>query len=57
MSPLYKKQPKAKVDYTDHAMVESERCALCRHFVKPDACRIVEGRIASGGWCNRFKRA
>jgi hypothetical protein len=55
VSPLYK-EAKSSVDYTDHAMVRSERCELCRHFQKPQGCAIVSGRIAPGGWCKRFER-
>jgi hypothetical protein len=54
-APLYK-QTKEQVDYTDHAMVRSERCALCRHFRPLGSCAIVAGWISPGGWCRRFER-
>jgi len=31
-----------------------ERCAGCVHFVGPNGCEIVEGRISPRGWCQNF---
>jgi len=31
-----------------------ERCGRCSHFVKPNSCEIVEGRISPRGWCSHF---
>ena len=49
------KLDKKSVDYTDKAMVKTERCALCKYFEQP-ACQIVAGMIAEEGWCLRFAR-
>jgi len=51
------KSSKAAVHYTDHAANHKERCALCVYFEAKNACRIVLGKIAPGGWCEEFRRA
>ena len=48
---------KELVRYTDHAMVQHERCGLCEYYIQGGACKIVRGEISPGGWCNRFERA
>lgn len=30
------------------------RCAGCTFFVKPNACKLVEGEISPMGWCKLF---
>ena len=49
------KASKASVHYTDIAMDEDEQCRHCKHFEKPDSCKIVLGRIKPGGWCEEFE--
>jgi hypothetical protein len=29
----------------------SQRCDGCTQFQAPDACKVVEGKIAASGWC------
>ena len=29
-------------------------CGMCTLFVKPNACKVVEGEISSDGWCKAF---
>ena len=31
-----------------------QSCALCAVFVKPDLCKVVEGRVSPDGWCTLF---
>lgn len=31
-----------------------KRCALCEHFVAPNACKLVTGPISAQGWCKLF---
>jgi len=50
------KRTKASVNYTDRASMQNSRCDACRHFIKPSGCKLVEGRIAPGGWCKLFER-
>jgi hypothetical protein len=28
-----------------------QNCANCMHFVSPDSCKLVEGKISPEGWC------
>jgi hypothetical protein len=35
--------------------MKSVHCALCRHFLAPDACEIVEGEINPQAWCRYFE--
>ncbi len=44
---------KAEADYVSQS-TGRDRCANCKHFVKPNACRIVEGMISPGGWCSHY---
>ncbi len=32
----------------------ADRCGSCKHFVNPNACKIVEGMISPSGWCNYY---
>jgi len=32
-------------------------CSLCTLFVKPNACKVVEGEIRENGWCKAFAMA
>ncbi|MBN8989517.1 MAG: high potential iron sulfur protein [Rhizobiales bacterium] len=29
-------------------------CGMCTLFVKPNACKVVEGEISRDGWCKAF---
>jgi uncharacterized protein len=44
---------KASADYTDNASSD-DRCDRCNHFIKPDDCEVVDGRISPCGWCEYF---
>jgi hypothetical protein len=35
--------------------MKSVHCAICRHFLTPDACEIVEGEINPQAWCRYFE--
>jgi hypothetical protein len=32
-------------------------CGLCTLFVKPHACKVVEGEVSEDGWCKAFAMA
>ena len=32
-------------------------CSLCTLFVKPNACKVVEGEVNEDGWCKAFAMA
>lgn len=42
---LVKYQPKPKA---------GQECAHCLHFVAPDGCKMVAGKISPKGWCALF---
>jgi hypothetical protein len=50
------KLAKADVEY-EHPAAKSNHCEICRHFLSPDTCRIVAGKVEPEDWCNRFKRS
>jgi hypothetical protein len=29
-------------------------CSLCTLFIKPNACKVVEGEVSEDGWCKAF---
>ena len=31
-----------------------QQCSTCLHFVAPDSCKLVEGKIVPNGWCSLF---
>ena len=31
-----------------------QQCSTCLHFVAPDSCKMVEGKIVPNGWCSLF---
>jgi hypothetical protein len=31
-------------------------CGICRHFKKPNACEIIEGKIEPLAWCKYFEK-
>lgn len=41
---------KAQAQYQDQPKGD-RKCGLCLHFVAPDACHLVEGKISPEGWC------
>ena len=32
----------------------TQECDQCMHFVPPDACKVVAGKISPTGWCAAF---
>ena len=51
-------KPKAKMTKRQASYgggMKSVRCAICRHFLAPDACKIVEGQINPQAWCRYFE--
>lgn len=49
-----KRSTKDAADYTRGT--KAAHCALCRHFVAPEACQIVTGKISPQGWCEYFRK-
>ena len=45
---------KADAHYTDNS-IGGSKCANCRHFLSPNRCEIVLGRISPNGWCEHFE--
>jgi hypothetical protein len=31
-----------------------QQCSTCLHFVAPDSCKMVEGKILPAGWCSLY---
>jgi len=48
------KQTKEAVDYGE-GMPQSH-CGICKHFIEPDGCALVEGVIKAEDWCKLFER-
>lgn len=46
---------KAAADYRDYPRGQ-QRCDRCSMFRKPNDCTLVEGVIATCGWCKHWKR-
>jgi hypothetical protein len=46
--------PKAVARYQDRPNGR-QRCGRCMHFLEPDGCEIVTGRISPQGWCRYFE--
>ena len=47
------KESKKEAHYQAHPHAR-ERCGRCAHFLKPNGCEIVDGRISPRGWCTHF---
>jgi len=41
---------KDQAKYQDKPKGE-QRCDGCAHFLAPDGCKLVEGKISPSGWC------
>lgn len=46
---------KRSADYSP-VSTDSTRCDGCAHFRAPDACQLVRGEIAPGGWCRLWEK-
>lgn len=49
------KQDKTEARYTPNG-TKAEHCAICRNFIAPKVCRVVQGAVVPGGWCKNFER-
>lgn len=49
------KLSKAATHYTPDAGEHHDKCKRCKHFEKPDACRLVMGKIHPEGWCTEYE--
>jgi High potential iron-sulfur protein len=47
------KASKASVRYQDQPK-GIQSCAICSLFLKPDGCKVVEGKVSEDGWCSVF---
>jgi hypothetical protein len=47
------KMKKAQVQYQETPKGKQE-CSNCLHFVAPDQCKLVEGKINPKGWCSLY---
>ena len=34
----------------------AQSCATCKQFASPDACKIVDGKVAAAGWCSLWSK-
>lgn len=46
---------KSEARYTDNG-TQQEHCGICQHFISPNQCAIVIGKVVPGGWCKFFER-
>lgn len=47
------KATKEAVRYQDTPK-DIQSCEFCSLFVKPDECKVVEGKVSPDGWCAVF---
>ena len=46
---------KADARYTPQG-TRAEHCGICRHFIQPGRCEVIEGKVVAGGWCRFFSK-
>jgi hypothetical protein len=44
---------KSQASYQDKPKGE-QQCDGCTHFMSPDNCKLVEGKISQSGWCTLY---
>ena len=44
------KMSKVQAQYQDKPNSD-QKCGNCMHFIAPDSCMLVEGKIGQNGWC------
>lgn len=44
---------KSQASYQDTPKGE-QQCDRCAHFMAPDSCKLVEGKISRSGWCSLY---
>lgn len=49
------KASKESVDYSEG--MQGSKCELCKHFLAPASCALVDGEIDPQYWCELFERA
>ena len=47
------KAPQKMVQYQEKPK-GVQQCDKCLHFVAPDSCKLVDGKINPKGWCSLF---
>jgi len=52
-SEAQKKMAQKMVQYQQKPK-DGHKCSTCLHFVPPDSCKLVEGKINPDGWCSLF---
>jgi len=52
-APAQQKAPQKMVQYQEKPKGVQE-CDKCLHFVAPDSCKLVDGKINPKGWCSLF---
>jgi len=50
------KMTKREAAYQDQPK-DIQMCSTCTLFVRPNACKVVEGDISPDGWCKLFDLA
>lgn len=50
-APMMQTKREARYQWRPH---RGQRCAGCAHFLAPNGCEIVEGRISPRGWCRNY---
>lgn len=50
------KMTKAQASYKKSDAPDEHSCGICEYFEAPDACRLVEGKIAPEYGCKFFER-
>jgi hypothetical protein len=49
------KLSKMQAQYQDQPEGD-QKCGNCMHFIAPDACHIVEGKVSPEGWCKLWAK-
>jgi len=50
--------PKVSQDVANYRPATgNDSCSVCKHFLPPDACELVDGMISPGGVSDLFERA
>jgi hypothetical protein len=47
------KMPKDQAKYQEKPK-DGQRCDGCVHFLAPDGCKLVEGKVSASGWCSLY---
>jgi hypothetical protein len=55
-APASEKMTRQQAEYQDKPN-GIYSCSLCTLFIKPDACKVVEGKVSEDGWCKAFAMA